>query len=556
MRPRQIDQRGHAVRVRRFIANILLLMLTSMGWGADLADRVIILANSDDPDSMRIAHYYAEKRAVPVENIIALPMPTNETISWREFVLGIWQPLQDQLVERGWIDGTAMKLFDDVGRRKMAFAGHRISYLVACRGVPLRINHDPALISEVNGLSERNQFKTNHASVDSELSLIAFGPYNINAFVPNPLFRNKAPSQLVEGTIIKVARLDGPSVNDVIGLINGTLEAESHGLVGRSYVDVKGPYKQGEEWMELIIKRLDSLNFPPEINRASGTFEMGARIDMPALYFGWYAGNLNGPFALPGFRFAPGAIAVHIHSYSAASLRSSTSGWCGPLIARGAAVTTGAVFEPYLQLMHFPHSLLDALADGMNVGDAAYFSLPVLSWQNVLVGDPLYQPFKLSLTEQWGQRDQLPARHRAYMTLREMSRLQSAGLKEDAVSLATCEQKAWPSLAVGLALAELKNANEDEAGAVAAIGFAPHLKTVTCNDWGLLRDAGDLLDTCGKPAEAMQVYANLLSMKEVPDALRVEWLRHATKLASAAGNMSQAIAWEHEMTRILGEVKK
>ena len=167
MRPRQIDQRGHAVRVRRFIANILLLILTSMGWGADLADRVIILANSDDPDSMRIAHYYAEKRAVPVENIIALPMPTNETISWREFVLGIWQPLQDQLVERGWIDGTAMKLFDDVGRRKMAFAGHRISYLVACRGVPLRINHDPALISEVNGLSERNQFKTNHASVDS-----------------------------------------------------------------------------------------------------------------------------------------------------------------------------------------------------------------------------------------------------------------------------------------------------------------------------------------------------------------------------------------------------
>jgi uncharacterized protein (TIGR03790 family) len=556
MRPRQIGRRPQADTVRRFLAIIMLLTPTWMGWCTELSDRVIILANSDDPESLRIARYYADKRAVPVENIIALPMATNETISWREFVLGIWQPLQDQLVERGWIDGTAMKLFDDVGRRKMAFAGHRISYLVVCRGVPLRINHDPALVTEVNGLSDRNEFKTNHASVDAELSLMAFGPYNINAFVPNPLFRNKAPSQLVEGTVIKVARLDGPSVYDVIGLINGTLEAETQGLIGRAYVDVKGPHKQGEEWMELITKRLEALNYPPEINRASGTFKLGARLDMPALYFGWYASNLNGPFSLPGFRFAPGAIAIHIHSFSAATLRSSTSGWCGPLIARGVAVTTGAVFEPYLQLMHFPHSLLDALAEGMNVGDAAYYALPVLSWQNVLVGDPLYQPFKRSLTEQWGERDQLSTRLRTYLTLREMSRLQSAGLKEDAKSLAERELKEWPSLALGMALAELKHSSGDEMGAATAIGFAPHLKSVGSNDWGLLCSVGDLLAECGHAAEAMQVYANLLAMKEVPDALRVVWLRQATKLASATGNMSQTIAWEHEMTQILGEVKK
>ena len=59
----------------------------------DPAVRVIVVANANDPDSLRIARHYAAARNVPVENIIALPMPLTETISWREFVLGVWQPL-------------------------------------------------------------------------------------------------------------------------------------------------------------------------------------------------------------------------------------------------------------------------------------------------------------------------------------------------------------------------------------------------------------------------------------------------------------------------------
>jgi len=44
-----------------------------------------------------------------------------------------------------------------------------------------------------------------------------------------------------------------------------------------------------------------------------------------ALYYGWYAGNVAGPFSQPGFKFVPGAIAAHIHSYSAATLRDEPS---------------------------------------------------------------------------------------------------------------------------------------------------------------------------------------------------------------------------------------
>jgi hypothetical protein len=33
--------------------------------------------------------------------MIALPLSTAETITWREFVTTLWQPLQDELVARG-----------------------------------------------------------------------------------------------------------------------------------------------------------------------------------------------------------------------------------------------------------------------------------------------------------------------------------------------------------------------------------------------------------------------------------------------------------------------
>uniref|UniRef100_UPI00404B66B7 TIGR03790 family protein n=3 Tax=Cephaloticoccus sp. TaxID=1985742 RepID=UPI00404B66B7 len=525
------------------------------GRSAGLADRVVILANADDVDSLRIAKHYADKRGVPVANIIALPMPMTETITWREFVLSIWQPLQDELVKQEWIDATPMKLFDDVGRRKIASSGHNMSYLVVCRGVPLKINHDQALFQEVKGLENRQEFKTNRGAVDAELSMMAYGQYNINAFVPNPLFRNEKPSRLLSETIVKVSRLDGPTADDVISLINSTLDAETNGLIGRAYVDVKGPHQQGIRWMELAAEQLKIMNYDPEVHDDPETFPVGVRMDAPAIYLGWYAPDLNGPFALPGFRFAPGAIAIHIHSYSAGTLRSDSKGWCGPLIARGAVATTGAVFEPYLQLMHFPNMILDALAGGLNLGDAAYFSLPVLSWQNVVISDPLYQPFKRSLNEQWLQRDHLPSRLAPYVTLREMQRLLRAGFTKDAADIARQESKERPSLAVGVALGELLLAGNDKTGAADAIGFAPHLKSVPSNDWSLLRTAGDMLAVCEKPKEALAVYANLLAIKEVPRTLQIEWYRPGIKMANAAGDMSLAIAWEHELTKLLTEVK-
>jgi hypothetical protein len=373
--------------------------------------------------------------------------------------------------------------------------------------------------------------------------------------VPNPLFRSQDPSVLVEKMIVKVGRLDGPQYRDVIAMIDGTLEAERRGLIGRAYVDVRGPHRQGEQWMRLIADQATAMDFRPEVHDESGTFPESARFDAPALYFGWYASNANGPFRLTGFRFAPGAIAVHIHSFSAATLRSDTSGWCGPLVARGAAATTGAVFEPYLQFMHFPHVMLAALAEGQTLGDAATLALPCFSWMNVLIGDPLYRPFARSETEQWLGREQLPAALRPYVALREMQRLDRVGEPEAALALARRELNAQPSLALGVELATRLEAQGDLAGAATAIGFVTFLRSAPTNDWALLKAAAEILRSCGRGGDAQTVLQQLLQLRDLPDGLRQDWLRDGVRLASGNGDLKQAMAWEAEANQLAAKAK-
>jgi uncharacterized protein (TIGR03790 family) len=534
--------------MNRWRIAILWLALLPAAWAEtdEAAARLIILANANDADSLRIARHYAAQRKVPAENIIALPLAATETIGWADFVRTLWQPLQNELVTRGWISAIRMNLTDEAGRIKYAPSGHRISYLVVCRGVPLRIRHEPTLAAAARPMTDKPEFRTNQGAVDSELSLLAAGNYNINAFVRNPLFLSEAPGSFDLEQVVKVTRLDGPAAADVMALIDRTVSAELHGLLGRAYVDVRGPHKQGERWLEAAARQLDELHFDPEVRLQPGTFPVGARFDAPALYFGWYARHVNGPFTLPGFRFAPGAIALHIHSNSADTLRSPTAGWCGPLVARGAAVTCGAVFEPYLELMHHPQLLLRMLARGHRLGDAAYYALPALSWQNIVIGDPLYRPFARSQAEQWADRDTLPASLRPYAALREINRLLAGQQRTEALALAREEMRRQPGLALGVALARLL-ADEPEPGAlVAALGFAAYLKSVRPDEWALWHEAAQLLARHGAPATAVEAYQALFATAKLPAELRQEWLADASQAARQAGDFARSSQWDQE----------
>jgi uncharacterized protein (TIGR03790 family) len=532
--------------LRRLPLFLLCVLICGAVRADDVAARVVILANSDEPESVRLAEYYAAKRGVPTANIIALKMSLSEAITWRAFVSTIFNPLEEELVKRGWIDAIGMDLTDIAGRRKYVISGHKISYLVVCRGVPLKVVNDPAMPEENSPLTANKAFKTNAASVDGELALLAVTSPPLVAVVPNPLFRNDSPSTLQLSQIVKVSRLDGPSFGDARGLIDHALEAEKTGLIGRGYIDIGGPHKGGDRWLEEAATQLLELNFDADIDRAGGSMPAWTRMDAPALYFGWYAGALNGPFTQEGFTFPPGAVALHIHSFSADTVRSHTKGWVGPLVARGVTATFGNVYEPYLEFTHQPHLVLKALARGDTFGDAAAYSVPVYSWQAMAVGDPLYRPFKLPFAEQWARRAKLTPEQHAYVVLRRMRELERAGRRNDAIWTGLEAQKKEFNLAVALTLADLQRSAGDTGGMRQALEGATKRRRFSATEAPLAVLIAQRLGDAGDSHAALSVWKSVLAERDLPKEVRVKWLQPALKAARAAKDERQAVRWDED----------
>jgi hypothetical protein len=311
----------------------------------------------------------------------------------------------------------------------------------------------------------------------------------------------------------------------------------------------------GNRWLEAAARHLGTLGFDLDVDREPATLPATARIDAPVIYFGWYAGDVNGPFALPGFRFPPGAIALHIHSFTATSLRSPAQGWTGPMVARGVTATVGNVAEPYLQFTHQPDLLLRGLARGDTLADAAYYALPVLSWQAILIGDPLYRPFAVPLEQQLEDRARVPSPGSSYAVLRRMRLLDAANKSAEATALVRAALAAKPDLALGVALAQ-RLRSTGEADAASALGFAVLLKDFSANEWALARQAAQLLEACGRPSSAVGVWRTLLAAPLLPRELRLAWLPEARVAALAAKEANQAAAWQREFEELVATERK
>jgi uncharacterized protein (TIGR03790 family) len=61
----------------------------------------------------------------------------------------------------------------------------------------------------------------------------------------------------------------------------------------------------------------------------------------------------------------------------------------GDLIHEGVTGVSGHVFEPYLGMTPRPDYLFPAYLGGRNLAESFWLSIPALSWQNVVIGDPL-----------------------------------------------------------------------------------------------------------------------------------------------------------------------
>ncbi len=376
--------------MKRLLCLLFFLWLGAAAPAADLARATVVVYNRNAPDAVALAHFYAKARQIPDDHLVALECSTEEEISRQDYDSTIAEPLRKIFSERKW-----WTLRTDANGQSSVRA-NGIRFVALIRGMPLKISS--AVEYPGDGKEANQQTNQNNASVDSELATLGFFSRQISGPANNPYFQSFRPiRELVELPIMLVCRLDAPTPEIVRRMISDGIEAEKTGLWGRAYVDgannTSGGLADGDRWLANVVRDLRKVGIPTVYDTESALFPSGFPMNDCALYFGWYAGGVAGPFNDTGFAFRPGAIAVHIHSYSANTLRAPGANWVAPLLSRGAAASLGNVYEPYLQLTAHLDIFNDRLLHGFTFAESAYMSQRVISWMNVAVGDPLYRPY-------------------------------------------------------------------------------------------------------------------------------------------------------------------
>lgn len=450
---------------------VLFTLLYAIGFevraGID-PQSTVILTNENIPDGALIAKALMRQRGIPEKNLISLPMSTDEEISWQQFSNEILNPLRRELLQAHLIEGRIHLEKDGRGREDFVpTANPKITWLITVYGVPLKIRPSETSSSTSSNNVSRPTISDSdlsrvgtvnygdQAAVDSELAAITSVNLDPNGARKNPWFGVESEHGSNETEIVRTARIDGPSASDALRAMMGGWRAEAQGLRGRCYIDLGGPYADGNEWFERSATIIEGLGFPTDREKTDRLFNEHARSDAPAFYFGWYSQIPNGRFALPQAKFTPGGIALHLHSFSATSLRRPSIDWAPWFIRQGAAFTSGNVYEPYLGFTMRPDLLAKGFALNMTAGEAAWYATPVTSWQGVILGDPFYHPFAHDIKIQLHDCETRPDELSDYAVLRASQLMQ---LKDPANSLEILRvsmQKS-PSVALAYAIAKVQ----------------------------------------------------------------------------------------------------
>jgi uncharacterized protein (TIGR03790 family) len=238
--------------------------------------------------------------------------------------------------------------------------------------------------------------KESSAAVDSELAMVRFEDYELNRWQDNE-FAGRMFWYNVK--TVMVSRLDGPSEGIAKGLVDKAVTADAGGLKGTVYLDAghsknKGGNEIFARYDESIIKSRDVLagieGLLVVVDQGAGVFETGSCPEA-AVYCGWYSLAKY----VDAFDFVDGAIGLHIASFEGRHIRSAESTeWMASMLRDGAAVVIGPVDEPYLHSFPLPDKFFGELKKGRTVGESYFKVKPFNSWRMMLIGDPLYRPFK------------------------------------------------------------------------------------------------------------------------------------------------------------------
>jgi uncharacterized protein (TIGR03790 family) len=354
---------------------------------AQTAENVAVVINDTSPESKQVGDYYVKARAIPAENVIHIQTATDDVVQPVAFVATIQQPIAQALAKANLQD--------------------RILYIVLTKGIPLRIAGTGGQDGTV-------------ASVDSELTLLYRRMTGIAAptrgRVDNPYFLGATPvtgAKLFthrDQDIFLVSRLDAFTVEEAKALVD---RAGRTAREGRIVLDQRDALvnRLGEDWLGLAAERLTKDGQGERVVLET-TPKPARDVSSVMGYFSWGSTDPQNRVRQVKMDFVPGAIAATFVSTDARTFKEPPAAWMplnlderstwfggspqslvGDLIREGVTGAAGQVSEPYVQSAVRPDILFPAYLAGFNLVEAFYLAIPHLSWQTVVIGDPLCAPF-------------------------------------------------------------------------------------------------------------------------------------------------------------------
>jgi len=413
---------------------------------ADITEeQVLVVYNSAAAEGTALKDsYLAAHPGIPPANVLDLNNPALLTadVSYAQFAADIRTPIRDYLAAPGFPEPghiIAMALIRPFPHRVLDTDNALVGDTPTQAGNELSAGDATFASVDAELVLLWQDLDAGEAGgpMDSHADNVIDNPYHTratpvdffprNAITTQKRFSNRGGiawefdgtgTQLLQpGDLYLVCRIDGNTLADAQGLIDRARDLDVDRPAVRVLLDefdvsgggdlddiplftTRGPFYAGDDYEEtrdlLVAAGWDV--------RYDGTADFITGAEEPSLLIAYasYGENhgINGE-SPPGngtyiedFNFAPGAIFNTLESYNGRGLNGLGTLFnqeqVADFVASGGTFGIGMVFEPFaFSVPDNEFLLVNMLVGRMRWAEAAYTSLPALSWQYVVIGDPL-----------------------------------------------------------------------------------------------------------------------------------------------------------------------
>ena len=384
-------------------------------------DEILVVANRNAARSVGLAKYYMKKRGIPEDNLVQLWVTDKEWCSREDYEKKVVPRVRRYLKEKDpmrkirclvTVYGVPLKvapqkMTSEEEKELVRLKKRQRSLYKQLKDINEHKEEQTKINNELKSIKKRISFLKKGdqwSSLDSEIALVLERDYPLSGWIPNPYFLGFKDKKLSieKDNVLMVSRLDGPSDKIVKRIIDDSIVTEKTGLNGTAYFDARWPdpgnkkvsdYAFYDRSIHLAADCLKKGNIMPVVIEDTKELFKPGECPEAALYCGWYRLSRY----VDAFVWQPGSVGYHIASGECATLKGNSGVWCKMMLEKGIAATIGPVSEPYVQAFPVPEVFFGFLADGiLTLAECYLISTPYLSWKMVLVGDPLYCPFKNS----------------------------------------------------------------------------------------------------------------------------------------------------------------